>query len=184
VAVSTMPTVMQEFQEMSDDDDGPNVMDDLLPEHVIIGSGAVSWELLKILQLSVPNFKVELPKKALGDGLPVIILRTTRTKANKMIQHILGAGGLLGLAFEMLEEAPILFGILALGDGQLQLIGEFVRSQVEMMVERSPDGRCALIVAEGATKKSLPGPPRNKDILAVLETHLVDLDDVMSEDEI
>jgi hypothetical protein len=177
VVVSTMPEIMKEFQEMSDLDDGLNIQDDLIPEHSLIGTGSVSWELLKVLQSIVPNFDVELPKKTDGYGLPVIMLRTTRTKANKMIQAVLAAGGLQGLAFEMPEDAPIQFGILALTDGQLQLIGEFAHTQVEMLAERSPDGRCAFIVAEGATKKSLPGPPRNKDIVAVLETRIMNLDD-------
>jgi hypothetical protein len=179
VVVSTMPEIMREFQEMSDEDEAPDVLDDLIPEHSLIGTGAVSWDLLKILQPLVPNFDVELPKKPEGNGLPVIMLRTTRTKANKMMQAILAAGGIQGLAFEIPENAPIQFGILALQDGQLQLIGEFAHTQVDMLAERSPDGRCAFIVAEGATKKSLPGPPRNKDILAVLETRIMDLDDLM-----
>jgi hypothetical protein len=177
VSVSTMPDLMREFQEMSDDRDEFNVQDDLIPEHALIGTGAVSWELLKILKPLVAHFDVELPKKANGHGLPVIMLRTTRAKANKMMQSILAAGGLQGLAFETPENAPIQFGILALKDGQLQLIGEFINAQVEILSERSPDGRCAFIVAEGATKKSLPGPPRNRDIVAVLETRIMDMDD-------
>jgi hypothetical protein len=178
VTVSTIPELMRELREMGGDDDELDIQDDLIPEHALISTGAVSWELLKSLQPVVPSFEVNVNRFDTEALLPVMMVQTTKVKANAMLKFIAAAGGIRGIAFETIEGAPVQLGILALADGQLQLVGEFAHRQVEIWEARCAESksRCAFLIAQGATKKSKPAPPLDRDILAVMETRLTDMD--------
>jgi hypothetical protein len=180
VTVSTMPDLVSELRDMSDDDDDDcdlDIQDDLVPEHSLISTGIVPVHFLKSLQSLVPTFTVNMDLVS-ADGLPVMMVQTTKLKAGNIMKFINVAGGIRGLAFEVIEGAPVQLGVVALADGQLQLIGEFSHAQVELWQNRciSNDLRCALIIAQGSTKNSKPRPPIDKDILAVMETTLTDID--------
>jgi hypothetical protein len=179
VTVSTMPDLVRDLREMSDDDDDCDldIQDDLVPEHSLISTGIIPEHFLRSLQSLVPNFTVDMDKLS-SDGLPVMMVQTTKIKANNIMKFINNSGGIRGLAFEVIEGAPVQLGVVALADGQLQLIGEFSLAQVELWQNRcvSNDLRCALVVAQGSTKNSKPRPPIDKDILAVMETTLTDID--------
>jgi hypothetical protein len=165
VTVSTMPDLVSDLRDMGDDDDCDlDIQDDLV-------------HFLKSLQSLVPTFTVDMDKVS-DDGLPVMMVQTTKLKAGNIMKFINVAGGIRGLAFEVIEGAPVQLGVAALADGQLQLIGEFSHAQVELWRSRciSNDLRCALIIAQGSTKNSKPRPPIDKDILAVMETTLTDID--------
>jgi hypothetical protein len=181
VTVTTIPELMRELREMGDDDDDDeelDIQDDLIPEHALISTGAVSWELLNSLKQVVPNFDVNVNRFDTEGLLPVMMVQTTKLKAHAMLKFIAAAGGIRGIAFETIEGAPVQLGILALADGQLQLVGEFAHRQVEMWEARCDESksRCAFLIAQGATKKSKPSPPRDQDIVAVMETRLTDMD--------
>jgi hypothetical protein len=180
VTVSTMPDLVSDLRDMGDDDDDDcdlDIQDDLVPEHSLISTGIVPIHFLKSLQSLVPTFTVNMDKVS-ADGLPVMMVQTTKLKAGNIMKFINVAGGIRGLAFEVIEGAPVQLGVVALADGQLQLIGEFSHAQVELWQSRciSNDLRCALIIAQGSTKNSKPRPPIDKDILAVMETTLTDID--------
>jgi hypothetical protein len=181
ITVSTIPELMEELREMgedNDDDEELDIKDDLIPEHALISTGAVSWVLLKSLESVVPIFAVNISKFDAEELLPVMMIQTTKAKANAMLKLIAAAGGIRGIAFETIEGAPVQLGILALADGQLQLVGEFAHRQVEIWEARCTESgfRCAFLVAQGATKKSKPAPPLDRDIVAVMETKLTDMD--------
>jgi hypothetical protein len=171
---------VRELREMSDDDDDDcdlDIQDDLVPEHSLISTGIVPMHFLNSLQSLVPKFDVNMELVS-ADGLPVMMVQTTKLKAGNIMKFINVAGGIRGLAFEVIEGAPVQLGVVALADGQLQLIGEFSHGQVELWQKRcvGNDLRCALVIAQGSTKNSKPRPPSDKDILAVMETTLTDID--------
>jgi hypothetical protein len=180
VTVSTMPDLVSDLRGMSGDDEDDcdlDIQDDLVPEHALISTGIVPAHFLKSFQSLVPIFTVNMDNISAG-GLPVMMVQTTKLKANNIMKFISVAGGVRGLAFEVIEGAPVQLGVVALADGQLQLIGEFGHAQVELWQNHCAKNnqRCALVIAQGSTKNSKPRPPNDKDILAVLETTLTDID--------
>ena len=197
VAVSTMPEVAAELFEMvesvMDEDDEedndedewelemPLLRDDLVPDNSFRSIDVVSWEAVEKLRHSA-NFHQAAPTDIplAGDGLPVIIIQTSKPKAKVLIENLQADGGLEGIGFNPGEDPysdrRFDLGIFQTIDGELYLFEEFefdaahhaARKQWDERCKKTK-GYCGLIVAMGI-KGASKGNPQLKDMLALFET--------------
>ena len=201
VAVSTLPEVAEELMQMSadlgfgddadddEDDSTPILRDDLIPHNAFYSVGAMPFELLDALRVTVKVHQAggdRLPKKL--ELFPVILIQTTRPKALTLLEAIQSAGGLFGIGFNPGED-PIAghrydLGILKTQDETLHLFGEFgAKDPTHLEARRKWDERCAktkgqcgLIIAKGLSGGSR-GNPSLKDMLGFFEVRSLSLKD-------
>lgn len=131
--------------------------------------------------------KQTFPQK--GDGMPIIMVQTSRPKAKEIIQRIQAGGGLKAICFNPGEDpftdVTYDLGILQLGNGDLYLFGEFVGDDPEHVKARKnwdnrcqkSKGHCGLIIAMGVTGSSR-GNPQLNDMLALFETQVMKSQDL------
>jgi len=196
VKVSTLPDIAAELFEMvssvmdadEDDDDDeeewdlqmPLLRDDLIPDNSLSSIGVVPWEGIEQLRKTA-YFYQAAPKQipTVGDGLPVVIIQTSKPKAKALIQNLQTAEGLEGICFNPGEdpysENSFDLGIFQTGDGDLYLFEEFEFSSVHRLARKKWDDRCkrtkgycGLIIAMGM-KGASKGNPQLKDMLALFE---------------
>ncbi len=190
VNVSTMPNLAAELEQMSDFDDEDelesldlpmlsSLRDDLIPADSFLSLGAVSWEMLEYLRQGVTHQKAgEIAQ--VGDGLPVILIQTSRPKGKKVIENIQQAGGLKAICFNPGTD-PISgdrydLGLLQTHNQELFLFGEFAGDDpvhIEARKKwnqrcRDTSGYCGLIIARGLTGASR-GNPQLRDMMALFE---------------
>ncbi|TAF10150.1 MAG: hypothetical protein EAZ77_03800 [Nostocales cyanobacterium] len=200
VTVSTMPELAAELEEMagfdiSDEDelDSPgfrSLRDDLIPEDSFLSLGVISWEMLKSLRENVNHYHYAGKEiKQAGDGLPVILIQTSRPKAKTVIENIQAAGGLQAICFNPganpLEGEEYDLGLLKTENGDLFLFGEFL-DQDPIHIEarkkwhqrcQQTNGYCGLIIAKGLTGASR-GNPQLKDMMALFEARSLSSQDL------
>ncbi|MGL5034419.1 MAG: DUF6930 domain-containing protein [Microcystaceae cyanobacterium] len=183
--VYTMPDLAAEFCSLSDDDDDDDgedfsLGDDLIPENAFLSIGMVPWEILEELKKNPKAHYQHLKIQAKGEGLPVVVVQTTRPKAQELIKRILSEGGITGLCFTIgenpLTETNYDLGILQLGDDDLYLFGEFLQEDSTHKKARKKwddrckisQGHCGVLIAMGVTGGSR-GKPKLPDMLAFFE---------------
>ncbi|MDZ8089059.1 MAG: hypothetical protein RMY16_26435 [Nostoc sp. DedQUE12b] len=188
VTVSTMPQLASELEEMAgfgiDDEEIDNLdfqslRDDLIPEDSFLSLGVVSWEMLDSLRKGV-SYHQASEIKPVGDGLPVILIQTSRPKAKTVIERIEAAGGLRAICFnpgaDPFDGDRYDLGLLQTQNGELFLFGEFLDEDpihVEARKKwnqrcKNTKGYCGLIIAKGLTGASR-GNPQLKDMMALFE---------------
>jgi hypothetical protein len=202
VKVSTLPELAAKLFEMSvssahgdDDDDeddeddhNPLLRDDLVPQNSFLSLGVVPWNSLGDLELAAPYCQ-SAQIKPNGDGLPIILIQTSRPKAKAMIETLKKAGGVRGICFNPGED-PIGgnrfdLGILQTENGELHLFGEFLENDpVHIAARKKWDGRCkktkgycGLVISMGLTGASR-GNPQPKDMLALFEVRSLSSEDI------
>ncbi|MEH1898941.1 MAG: hypothetical protein V7K94_27280 [Nostoc sp.] len=191
VTVSTMPQLAAELEEMAgfgDDEEIDNLdfanfqslQDDLIPEDSFLSLGVVSWEMLDRLRKGVTYHKAGEIKEV-GDGLPVILIQTSRPKAKTVIERIEAAGGLKAICFnpgaDPFDGDRYDLGLLQTQNDELFLFGEFLDDDpihVEARKKwnqrcKNTKGYCGLIIAKGLTGASR-GNPQLRDMMALFET--------------
>ena len=191
VTVSTVPSLAAELEEMASfdpDDDveldtmpmSHSLRDDLIPEEAFLSLGVLSWEMVESLRAGVECFQSREVTTA-GDGLPVILIQTSRPKAKTVIQSIQSAGGLKGICFNPGADPfggdRYDLGLLQTENGELFLFGEFLDDDPIHVAARkkwnerckNTDGYCGLIVARGLMGASR-GQPQLRDMMALFET--------------
>lgn len=198
VTVSTMPEQAAKLFEMSmsattdedddDEDDEPLLRDDLVPQNSFLSLGVVPWEILEELKGSV-SYSQPAKVPANGDGLPIILIQTSRPKAKAMIESLKKAGGVTGICFNPGEDPlggnRFDLGILQTENGDLHLFGEFMEDDpVHVAARKKWDGRCkktkgycGLVIAMGLTGASR-GNPQQKDMLALFEVRSLSPKDI------
>jgi hypothetical protein len=185
VTVATAPQLAAELAEMNDESDGdepddrdfPSLRDDLIPKDSFLSLGMVSWDMLEHLrQMAIYHPMGEI--KHVGDGLPVILIQTSRPKAKTVIEHIQATGGLKAICFnpgtDPFEGHRYDLGILQTQNNELFLFGEFLDKDpihVEARKKwnhrcRNTEGYCGLIIAKGLTGASR-GNPQPRDMMAL-----------------
>ncbi|MFO7030122.1 hypothetical protein B9T07_08740 [Limnospira fusiformis CCALA 023] len=197
VKVETLPEVADELLEMveaaaEDDDeelDYPTLRDDLIPPKSFLSLGVIPWETVDYLRNNTEFYQpsdVQIPQK--GDGLPVILIQTSKPKAKTLIQNLEEAGGLTGICFnsgkDPLEGRNYDLGILKTENGELHLFGEFIEDDPTHQRARKnweqrcsqTQGWCGLIIAMGLTGASR-GQPGFKDMMALVELRSVSPDE-------
>ncbi|MFN6482272.1 MULTISPECIES: DUF6930 domain-containing protein [unclassified Nostoc] len=188
VTVSTMPQLAAELEEMAgfeiddqeiDNLDFPSLQDDLIPEDSFLSLGVVSWEMLEFLRKGV-SYHQAGEIKQVGDGLPVILIQTSRPKAKTVIERIEAAGGLRAICFnpgaDPFDGDRYDLGLLQTQNGELFLFGEFLDKDpihVEARKKwnqrcKNTKGYCGLIIAKGLTGASR-GNPQLKDMMSLFE---------------
>jgi hypothetical protein len=189
VNVATMPELAAELEEMAgfDDDEESiygspmlrSLRDDLIPDDSFLSLGVVSWEMLDYLQKGVKYQKAG-DIKPKGDGLPVILIQTSRPKAKTVIESIEKAGGLKAICFNPganpLGTEVYDLGLLQTNNGELFLFGEFEDDDPTHVEARrkwnqrckNTKGYCGLIIAKGLTGASR-GNPQLRDMMALFE---------------
>ncbi len=186
VTVATMPQLTAELEAMTFDGDDFDEMptfqslrDDLIPEDSFLSLGVVSWEMVDYLRNGAIHHQVGHPTQA-GDGLPVILIQTSRPKAMTIITAIQEAGGLKGIGFnpgaDPFEGESYDLGVLKTDNSEMFLFGEFLdRDPVHVAARKKWDerckntgGYCGLIIARGLMGASR-GQPHLKDMMALFE---------------
>ena len=188
--VATLPSFTAELLEMiqsADDADEADtrevsmpLQDDLVPRDSFLSLGMMPWEQLQALRQSVDPYQSQEIAEA-GDGLPVILIQTTRPKAKTMIDKIQTAGGLKGICFnpgeDPIDDNSYDLGIFQTENGNLYLFGEFMDDEPAHVAARKKwnqrckktKGYCGLIIAKGLTGASRGNPALN-DMMALFET--------------
>ncbi|MEH1925663.1 DUF6930 domain-containing protein [Nostoc sp.] len=188
VTVSTMPQLAAELEEMAgfdiddqeiDNPDFQSLQDDLIPEDSFLSLGVVSWEMLESLRKGV-SYHQAGEIKPVGDGLPVILIQTSRPKAKTVIERIETAGGLRAICFnpgaDPFDGDRYDLGLLQTQNGELFLFGEFLDEDPTHVEARkkwnqrckNTKGYCGLIIAKGLTGASR-GNPQLRDMMALFE---------------
>jgi hypothetical protein len=151
----------------------------LIPEDSFLSLGVVSWEMLEYLRKGVSYHPVGEIKQV-GDGLPVILIQTSRPKAKTVIERIETAGGLRAICFnpgaDPLDGDRYDLGLLQTQNGELFLFGEFLDEDPIHLEARkkwnqrckNTQGYCGLIIAKGLTGASR-GNPQLRDMMALFE---------------
>ncbi|KAF3888498.1 MULTISPECIES: DUF6930 domain-containing protein [Nostocales] len=211
VVVSTMPQLAEELEEIAgfsfDDDDDydsyeddeddeddeemslfQSLRDDVIPEDSFISLSVVSWETLDDLRKGSNYHKIgEMTQ--VGDGLPVILIQTSRPKAKTLIENIEQAGGLKGIGFnpgaDPFDEQDYDLGLLQTENDELILFGEFEDDDPVHIEDRqkwnqrckNTKGYCGLVIAKGLTGSSR-GNPQPRDMMALFEARFLSPKDI------
>lgn len=193
VQVSTLPDLSAELLSMaesSEEDDEMEVplRDDLVPKDAFLSLGMMPWENIAKLRLRVDCYQPQ-DVKAAGEGMPVVLIQTTRPKAKVLIEQIKTAGGLKGICFNPGEDPDDgdLFdlGILQTENSSLYLFGEFSETDPTHLAARQKwdqrckkiKGYCGLIIAKGLTGASR-GNPQPGDMMALFEARSLSATDL------
>ncbi len=190
VTVSTMPQLAGELEEMAsfdtqEESDLPtnpmfrSLRDDLIPEDSFLSLGVVSWEMLEYLRNGAIYHQAGEIQQV-GDGLPVILIQTSRPKAKIVIENVEAAEGLKAICFnpgaDPFDGDRYDLGLLQTNNGELFLFGEFLDDDpihVEARKKwnqrcKNTKGYCGLIIAKGLTG-SARGNPQLRDMMALFE---------------
>ena len=205
VSVSTMPELSAELVEILEEAEAEEekklakatffLKDDLIPHGSIISFTIMEWKLIedlhdkrKIYVSSLPSNLPELWAKK-SEGLPVILIQTTRPKAKLLIERLQQEGGLTGISFnpgsDPFEGINYDLGILQTPQNNLYLFAQFVKDESNLYQAvrqwqkkaKKIDGYCGLLVAMGATGSSRRNP-QLKDMMALFETTLINSKDL------
>ncbi len=194
IKVATMPEVTEELAQLGDDMPDleeleallmpsmpPMLRDDLIPNDAFFSLGAMPWEVVQILRDTVDFYQPAdgtVPEKA--DGLPIILIQTTRPKAKKIMERIDEAGGLQGIGFspgrDEIHGMDYDLGILKMVSNELFLFGEFddhdtVHTQAKQKWDqrcKKTKGYCGLVIAKGVTGAAR-GNPGLREMVGLFE---------------
>ncbi|HBL57194.1 MAG TPA: hypothetical protein DDZ80_01045 [Cyanobacteria bacterium UBA8803] len=189
VKVATLPDLASELLEMAgiseeeeleeDDELEMPLRDDLVPKDAFLSLGMIPWENVEVLRSGV-DFYQSRELQSTGEGLPVVLIQTTRPKAKVLIEQLKTDGGLKGIGFnpgeDPFEGDRYDLGILQTENSSLYLFGEFPEADPTHIAARKKwdqrckknKGYCALIVAKGLTGASR-GNPQPRDMMALFE---------------
>lgn len=192
VKVSTLPELAAELLEMAESDEDDDfeddfeddemeipLRDDLVPKDAFLSLGMMPWENVAKIRSGIDCYQSKDVTVA-GEGLPVVLIQTTRPKAKALIEQIQTSGGLKGICFnpgeDPFEGDRYDLGILQTEDSSLFLFGEFPEADPTHVAARKKwdqrckkiKGYCGLIIARGLTGASR-GNPQTNDMMALFE---------------
>ncbi len=208
VKAETLPEVATDLQEMmmsamvdqdedddEDDDDEeweislPILRTDLIPENALCTLSILPWENWELIRQQVEFYQAAPQQIQIeGEGLPIIMIQTSKPKAKEVIAELLAFDGLEGIGFNLGEDpdrdTTFDLGILRTGDGELYLFDEFERNSEYRKDRKKWDDRCrqtagycGLVIATGMRGQSR-GNPKPKDMLALFETKFLSIQDL------
>lgn len=173
-----------DFEDEEDDENAFTLKEDLIPDNSFLSLGMISWKMHEEIKTRPQIYYQKQNFSQKGDGLPIIMVQTTRPKAKEIIQKIEKGGGVKAICFNPGEdpftEITYDLGILQLGNGDLYLFGEFMGDEPEHIKARKNwetrcqklKGYCGLIIAMGVTGASR-GNPQLSNMLAFFETQAI-----------
>jgi hypothetical protein len=166
-------------EEFDDDEVAVPLRDDLIPKNAFLSLGLIPWESVEVLRSGVDCYQSQEVTED-GEGLPVILVQTTRPKAKELIDKIQTDGGLKGICFnpgeDPFEGDRYDLGILQTENSSLYLFGEFPEADPTHVAARKKweqrckkiKGYCGLVIARGVTGASR-GNPQPRDMMALFE---------------
>lgn len=189
VKVSTLPEVAAALMDDNEEEEGPGLVlrEDLIPERAELGLGVIPWVLVDQMK-SIGQFHrmsyEDIPKE--GEGLPVLIIRTSRPKAKTLIQTLHASEGTHSICFntgvDPSDGSRYDLHILKTGNGDMYLVGEFAEEDpTHIMAKkrwdrrcRSTGGMCGLLVAMGVTSQNRQdGTVHSRHMVALFEVQAV-----------
>jgi len=172
------------FGNENDLEEASEIQDTLVPDNAVMSLGIASWEVLASLRSHPKTYYQDRKVVPNGQGMPIIIIQTSRPKAKEIINKIQAAGGLEAIGFNP-GEVPwsgerFDLGLLRTGNGDLYLFGEFSEDDPTHQQARkkwdqrskTTHGFCGLMIAMGVTGTSR-GNPQFNDMLAFFEAQSV-----------
>jgi hypothetical protein len=177
---------MGDEEEDENDLDLPELVlhEGLVPDNSQLGLGMIPWQFVEHMrQAGSSRQSTEKSVTIAGDGLPVVIVQTSRPKAKILIDTLQQAGGLKGICFntgiDPFSGERYDLEILQTGNGDLHLIGEFLESDPTHAAARKKwdqrckktGGYCGLLVAMGVTSSKQRGLQglQTKHLMALFE---------------
>jgi len=194
VKVYTMPELATELEQMLEEaeeiaeEERENleipIREDLVPQDAFCKIKILPWESIISLRERPKIYYKSQSISQVGEGLPAIIIQTTRSKAKLLIENIENAGGIEAICFNPGED-PLTgtnydLGIIKTGNGNLYLFEEFEKQDPNYLKAfqkwhkslQQNKGYCGVIVAMGATGNSR-GNPKIKDMMGLLEAKVI-----------
>lgn len=192
VTIKSLPDVsaslLEETELSLDDDDDPMGLvpmlnDDLVPNGALILLTKLTPDKLKHLRNNKTHHQ-PLPTaiKASKAACPVVIIQTSRPKAQALVERIQTMGGLRSICFnpghDPFNQINFQLGIWQAGDTSLHLFHEYDMDSPQhsealdkfQKQQAKSKGRCAIVIAAGATGQNR-GNPQPKDIVGLLEVN-------------
>lgn len=192
VTIATNPELEKELMSLLNDDETEELTElkegklssplkeNLVPKDSLLSLGMLPWEVITQMRNNEKQFYQSLGVAEKGEGMPVVLIQTSRPKAQEMIDQIQDSGGLHGIGFNTGEDpnsdAVYDLGIMQTGNGELYLFGEFTESDPTHLNARQQwekrcqqtKGYCGLIIARGL-KGASRGQPQLRDMMALFE---------------
>lgn len=199
VKVSTMPELATELGEMledleldedddSDEDEFP-LRDDLIPENTFIKLDILPWQSVATIERDSKSYYQSAGIIQAGEGMPVIIIQTSRPKGKVLIDRLQEEGGVEGICFNPGEDTftgmNYDLGILQTGKGDFYLFAEFVQTESKHtktlkkwnQLCQKIKGHCGLLIAMGVTGSSR-GKPQQADLMALFEAKVMSTEEL------
>lgn len=159
----------------------PILQDDLIPDGALILLTKLSAEQLKPLRTDTAYYQAFAQGKSGSKAAwPVVIIQTSRPKAQNLIEQIKDLGGIQAMCFnpghDPFNQLTFHLGIWQTGDQSLHLFHEYNMGdqQHRQALDKwnhqqgKSRGRCGIMIAAGVTGRNR-GNPQPRDILAFLE---------------
>lgn len=206
ISVSTTPELTQELNDIldgddddfdfddeeEDEDDSPEINDTLIPQDTLFSLDKIESYLFNSVQdKSYSNIPLKtfekIKNKASKSFFPVIILQTTRPKAQLIIETLKEEEGVINLTFnegyDPYKEINYSLGILQTKEESFYIFAQIEQDDEDDSFKRQFkiwqedvakfSGYCGIIIAMGA-KGSSRGNPQQKDILHLFYGELID----------
>ena len=193
VKVSSLPQLTSELLVMEGEELGSlsnmreveiPIQDDFIPDGSLITMGKIPWDLLGFITVQKKTYYQTLNQEPIGEGLPAIIIQTSRPKAKGLIEVLKDAGGLKAICFnpgnDPFSGETYDLGMLQTQNGNLYIFSEYSHdspphARALQHWNKScaeTKGYCSLIISMGVTGASR-GNPQPKDMLAVFEAQAI-----------
>ena len=191
VTVKSLPDVsanlLEETEVSLDEFPGsmPTLSDDLIPDGTLILLTKMSPDNLAQLRNNKTHHQPLLNSKSVGfskTAWPVVIIQTSRPKANALVNRIQALGGIRSMCFnpghDPFNQLTFQLGIWQTGDNSLHLFHEYDiddpnhKKALDKWNKQQlkSQGRCGIMIAAGVTGRNR-GNPQPKDIVAFLEVN-------------
>ncbi|MBP0019964.1 MAG: hypothetical protein J7647_20730 [Cyanobacteria bacterium SBLK] len=193
IGITTLPDLTNELLSMGigeeDGEDFPEIRDDLFPDKSFVSIGMLPWSTVELVRTNprAYNQSLEFPEE--GEGLPIILIQTSRPKAKDTIVRIQNEGGIEAISFtpgeDPLTDTEYDLGVVKTGGGVIYVFSEYsgddpthIRAKKNWTQRlKKTKGHCGLVLAMGVTGASR-GKPKLKDMLALFETRAVDSEEL------
>ena len=188
VTIVTLTEVAAELIEMGEaeyaedeevQDEFP-LKDDLVPTESFYSLGVMPWDVFDMLKHTVKHHQPNLQLQQKGEGLPLLMLQTTRPKAKAIVERIVEAGGLEGIAFTLgenpFEEDTYDIAVLKMENQDMYFFHDFpIDDPIHVQAMKKWHQRChktkdicGFMIATGFAGAS-KGKPGGKDMYALFE---------------
>ena len=197
IHLTTMPEFTQDLERMwnenmKDEEERIDYVIDheLIPEGTLISFKSITAEQLSSLKNNsyghlAPTIVKKIKKQAQQQKFPVIILQTTRPKAQQLMNQLKEEKGIKNLAFAMgnspTQQAEYDLGIFQTGTDNFYLFAQFPYDDYRESPRETIDlwkdnvtkfhGYCGVVIAMGVTGASR-GNPQDKDLMCLFYVQL------------